>query len=156
MLKSRLWFLLPLVILILYGLMLLVVALISKRPDNLGVTNGELAPCPDSPNCVSTQSDDEIHAIEPLTYAGSTAEARQRLLDIVAEMPRVRLIEATPTYIYAEFRTLTFRFVDDVEFYIDEDTKVIHFRSASRLGYSDMGLNRRRMETLTRLFEGHS
>jgi uncharacterized protein (DUF1499 family) len=87
---------------------------------------------------------------------GSAADARQRLLDIIEEMPRTRLVEAAPTYIYAEFRTPTFRFVDDVEFYIDEDANVIHFRSASRLGYSDMGLNRRRMEEISRAFEERS
>ncbi len=156
MLKSKPLIFLPFAALALYGLALLIVALISKRPNNLGVANGDLAPCPESPTCVSTQSDDEEHGMQTLSYVGSAADARQRLLDIIAEMPRTRLIEATPTYIYAEFRTPTFRFVDDVEFYIDEEANVIHFRSASRLGYSDMGLNRRRMEEITRVFEERS
>ena len=153
MLKSKLWIWIPLALLALYGLALLVVALISRRPDGLGVDDGRLAPCPDSPNCVSTQSDDAEHGMAPLSYENTAAEAQQRLLAIVEAMPRTRIIEMTPTYLYAEFRTPTFRFVDDVEFYIDEASSMIHFRSASRLGYSDMGLNRRRMEEIVRTFE---
>ena len=156
MLQSKLWIWIPLALLALYGLSLLAFALISRRPDNLGVDEVRLAPCPPSPNCVSTQSDDAEHGMAPLPYEGTAAEARQRLLAILKEMPRTRLIEAMPTYIYAEFRTFTFRFVDDVEFYIDEAANVIHYRSASRLGYSDMGLNRRRMEEIRRRFEARS
>ncbi len=155
MLKSKRWIWLPVALLPLYGLALLLVALISKRPDNLGVDGGRLAPCPASPNCVSTQSGDAEHGMEPLSYDDSTAEARHRLVAIVEAMPRTRIIETTPTYVYAEFRTPTFRFVDDVEFYIDEAANVIHYRSASRLGYSDMSLNRRRMEEIARDFGTH-
>jgi uncharacterized protein (DUF1499 family) len=152
MLKSKLWIWIPVALVALYGLALLVVVLISERPDTLGVEDGELAPCPSTLNCVSTQSDDAEHGMEPLTYNGSDADAHQRLLNIIEEMPRTRLIEVTPTYIYAEFRTPTFRFVDDVEFYISEASNVIHFRSASRLGESDLGLNRRRMEGISQAF----
>jgi len=82
----------------------------------------------------------------------SPEEARVRLLNIVRNMPRTKIITADNDYIYAEFRTATMRFVDDVEFYIDAQHQVIHFRSASRLGYSDLGLNRRRMQAIRDAF----
>ncbi len=126
-----------------------------KRPDNLGVEEGKLAPCPDSPNCVSTQADpsDEEHYMAPISYTTSTEDARVRVLDIVRSMSRTRVITEEATYLYVAFSTPTLRFVDDVEFFFDEDEKLIHFRSASRLGYSDMGLNRRRMTQIREAFE---
>jgi uncharacterized protein (DUF1499 family) len=126
-----------------------------KRPDNLGVENGKLAPCPESPNCVSTQADpsDEEHYMAPLSYTTSMEEARARVLDVVRSMSRTRVITEETRYLYVEFSTATLRFVDDVEFFFDEDEKLIHFRSASRLGYSDMGLNRRRMTQIREAFE---
>ncbi len=126
-----------------------------KRPDNLGVKDGKLAPCPDSPNCVSTQADpsDEEHHMAPMSYITSTEEAHARVLDIVRSMPRTRVITEDARYLYVEFRTPTLRFVDDVEFFFEEDENLIHFRSASRLGYSDMGLNRRRMTQIREAFE---
>jgi uncharacterized protein (DUF1499 family) len=123
-----------------------------KRPPNLGVTDGDLAPCPDSPNCVSTQAEDDDHRMAPIPYTGSPEAAKGRLVSIVTSMPRTRVVEETPQYLYVEFRTAIMRFADDVEFYIDEAAGVIHFRSASRLGYSDMGVNRRRMEEVRRAF----
>jgi uncharacterized protein (DUF1499 family) len=150
--SSKTWLYLFLGAIALYGLILILVALVSKRPDNLGVENGELAPCPASPNCVSSQSDDEEHGMQPLTYTGSREEAHARLLDVILRMPRTRIVTTRADYVYAEFRTFTFRFVDDVEFYLPADKKVIHFRSASRLGYSDMGVNRRRMEAIRDAF----
>lgn len=115
-----------------------------------------MAPCPSSPNCVSTLSDDEEHSIDPLTFQGSSQEAKDKLLPIIRDMPRTKVVEDDGPYIHAEFRSLIFRFVDDVEFMIDEEAGVIHFRSASRLGYGDMGVNRRRMEDIRRAFEGAS
>ncbi|MGC9356873.1 MAG: DUF1499 domain-containing protein [Anaerolineae bacterium] len=156
-LKTLLWILLGLALL--YGLARVAVILLSPSPENIGVNdNIQLAPCPDSPNCVLTQASptDEEHYMEPLAYEGTAEEARQRLLSIIRDAPRTRIITAEPTYIYVEFRTLTMGFIDDVEFAIDTEEKVIHFRSASRLGYSDMGLNRRRMEEMIRAFEQRS
>jgi len=118
------------------------------RPTNLGVTNGKLAPCPDSPNCVSTQADDVVHRIEPLTFQGSAADAIQRLKSIIARQPRMKIVAESGNYLHVEATSLLFRFVDDVEFYVDETAGVIHFRSASRVGYSDLGANRARMEKL--------
>jgi uncharacterized protein (DUF1499 family) len=155
--KTLVWIVLALVVL--YGLARVAVVLLSPRPENLGLHDDlQLAPCPESPNCVSTRAPpgDEEHHVEPLTYEGTAEEARRRLLTILREMPRTRIVTSEPTYVYVESRTLTMGFIDDVEFAIDTEEKVIHFRSASRLGYSDMGLNRRRMEEIVRAFEGDS
>jgi uncharacterized protein (DUF1499 family) len=130
--------------------------LFAGRPDNLGVTDGKLRPCPPSPNCVCTQAEDELHRTEPLTFADSPDAAMARLKTVVLLQPRVRIVTATDTYLYAEFTTALLRFVDDVEFYVDAGQKVIHFRSASRIGYSDLGANRKRMETIRRAFVARS
>jgi uncharacterized protein (DUF1499 family) len=124
-----------------------------KTPATLGVKDGRLAPCPSSPNCVSTRSEDPRHAIAPLSFSGTAAEARGRLLAVLDGTKRCRVVTANDTYIHAEFTSALFRFVDDVEFQIDPDTRLIHFRSASRLGHSDLGVNRRRMEALRAAFE---
>jgi uncharacterized protein (DUF1499 family) len=123
------------------------------KPAGLGVSDGRFHPCPKSPNCVSTQSEDEKHRIDPILYKGSTEEARQKLLVIVRSMPRANVVQETDDYIHVEFTSKLFRFVDDVEFWIDEKNKSIQFRSASRTGYSDMGVNRKRMETIRERFQ---
>ena len=122
----------------------------SPRPDNLGVTNGELAPCPSSPNCVSSQAPaDDNHHIEPIMFEGDAADAYQTLLSIVQGLPRTEVIETTENeYIYAEARSEFWSFIDDLEIYIDSDNNLIHMRSAARLGQGDMGVNRQRTETI--------
>ncbi len=128
------------------------VALISKRPDNLGVTDGKLAPCPASPNCVSTQSEDERHRMEPIPYTTSTEEARRKIVQIIRSMERARVITEDDRYVYAEFQTAGLQYTDDVECYFDEDAHVIHFRSAARLPYWDWGVNRKRMQSIQSAF----
>lgn len=120
----------------------------TAQPTNQSVSNGRLAPCPDSPNCVSTQADDPTYRIEPLTFQGSAAEALRRLKAVIARQPRMKIVAETENYLHVEATSLIFRFVDDVEFSLDETAGVIHFRSASRIGYSDLGANRARMETI--------
>lgn len=117
-----------------------------NTPPHLGVHDGRLAPCPDSPNCVSSQARDARHAIAPLPLHGSPATSRTRLLEILGKEPRVRVIEQRERYLRAEFTSRLLRFVDDVEFLIGEQH--IEVRSASRLGYSDLGVNRERIEHL--------
>jgi uncharacterized protein (DUF1499 family) len=126
---------------------------LSRRPSNLGVVDERLASCPDKPNCVCTQATDERHAIPPLRYTGSAAEALANLKAVLAARPRTTLVTATDTYLHGECRSRLFRFVDDVEFLIDDAEKVIHFRSASRAGHSDLGVNRQRMEGIRKAFE---
>ncbi|WP_449420667.1 DUF1499 domain-containing protein [Phormidium nigroviride] len=119
-----------------------------KRPTNLGVQSGQLAPCPNSPNCVSSFSQDNEHKIAPLAYTSTSAEAIANLKKTILSLPKTKIITETNNYLYAEFTSALMGFVDDVEFLLDEESKVIQVRSASRLGQSDLGVNRKRIETL--------
>jgi len=123
------------------------------RPANLGVKDNRLSPCPSSPNCVSSQSDDGRNKIEPIRFTSTPAEAMDRLQKVIQGMKRAHLVKETSNYLHVEFRTLL-GFVDDAEFYFDETQKVIHLRSASRVGYWDLGVNRKRMEAIRRAFGG--
>ena len=120
------------------------------RPTNLGVTDGKLAPCPNTPNCVCSQasSSDKEHYIESLTYEGSGTEAIAALKSVIQGMDRTEIITETDTYLYAEFTSALMGYVDDVEFYVDSANNLIHARSASRLGKSDLGVNRKRIEAI--------
>ncbi|MGG6240692.1 DUF1499 domain-containing protein [Nodosilinea sp. AN01ver1] len=123
--------------------------LAGDRPTNLGVKAGKLAPCPSSPNCVVSQGDtDAEHAIAPLTYSGDPAQAMAQLTAIVQAMPRTTIVDSSDNYLYAEFASKLMGFVDDVEFYLDPTESVIQVRSASRLGQSDLGVNRQRVEAI--------
>jgi uncharacterized protein (DUF1499 family) len=117
-------------------------------------TAGRFAPCPESPNCISSQAEptDETHYMPPLAYTGTVAETKQQLLAIINELPRTTLVEERDNYLHVEFRSLVFRFVDDVEFFIDESAGLVHFRSAARLGQSDLGVNRKRMTEIAEMF----
>jgi uncharacterized protein (DUF1499 family) len=113
-----------------------------------------LRPCPSSPNCVSTQAQDVGHAIAPFRYRKSRAEAKEALKEVIGSLPRVKLVAEDESYLHYEFASRLIRFVDDVEFLFDDGTKTIHFRSASRTGYGDFGVNRRRMEEIRGLTAG--
>ncbi|PMB24884.1 DUF1499 domain-containing protein [Fischerella thermalis] len=119
-----------------------------KRPSNLGVRDRKLAPCPNSPNCVSSQSTDAVHKIAPLTYTSSPEQALADIKSIIQSLPRTKIISETEDYLYAEFKSAMMGFVDDVEFYLDRNDNIIHVRSASRLGQSDLGVNRNRVEII--------
>jgi uncharacterized protein (DUF1499 family) len=125
-----------------------------KRPTHLGVSNGRLSPPPRKPNCVSSQADpaDTAHYIAPIGFVGDPATAMKKLRDVIDDNPRVEVIEARPDYLYAEYSTPFMGYVDDVEFYCDG--KAIQVRSASRLGYSDLGVNRKRVEAIRQAFAG--
>jgi uncharacterized protein (DUF1499 family) len=125
----------------------------AKKPTNLGVVDGRLAPGPDSPNCVSTQASDDQHRIEPIAFDGDGDGALKRLKAALGTIPRMQIITESDHYLHAEATSLLFRFVDDVEFFVDRGAKVIHFRSASRVGRSDMGVNRARMEQIRAAFQ---
>lgn len=132
---------------------LLLLSLSASRPTNLGIRDGRLAPCPDSPNCVSTQAEDRDHWIAPLTCHGDSAAVIDVLCEIIEQLPRTQVIEKTDNYLYVEFRSAVFRFVDDVEFYVEADSSRVHLRSASRVGHSDLGVNRERMELIRQKFQ---
>lgn len=128
----------------------LLAACAGERPANLGVKNGLLSPCPESPNCVSSLADDQSHGIDPLRFRGDPDAAFSRLVQLLKGRSNTVIIEESDRYLRVELRT-TF-FVDDGEFLLDRERNVIEVRSASRLGYSDFGKNRRRMEAIRRAF----
>lgn len=113
----------------------------------------ELKPCPQSPNCVSTQTDQEAKKRDPIAYTGSMADAKARLMKAIDGMPRTRLKTEADNYLHYTFKTRIIPFIDDVEFLFDEEAKLIHYRSASRVGHSDMGANARRMGKVVAAFE---
>ncbi|MFZ1642101.1 MAG: DUF1499 domain-containing protein [Candidatus Contendobacter sp.] len=120
-----------------------------RPPTSLGVTAGRLAPCPGSPNCVSSEAAVAEQRVAPLRYDGNAARAR--LLDVLNGMERARIVQSTDDYLHAEFRSAVFGFVDDVEFYF-HPPGTIQLRSASRTGYYDFGVNRERIETISARF----
>jgi uncharacterized protein (DUF1499 family) len=122
------------------------------RPTNIGVTDGKLLACPDSPNCVSSQETDAEHKIAPLTYTGDPVKAMTDLKAVIASMPRTKIVTAEGNYLYAEFTSALMGYVDDVEFYLNADKGTIEVRSASRLGQSDLGANRDRVESIRAQF----
>jgi uncharacterized protein (DUF1499 family) len=117
--------------------------------ENISMTEGKLAPCPDSPNCVSTQSEKKGHAMKPLPYLRTREASREKILSILKDMKRTEIVKLTESHIHVECRTVLLHFTDDVAFFLDDTTRVVHFRSASRVGYYDFGLNRRRMKRIS-------
>lgn len=114
----------------------------------VGVVNGKLSACPASPNCVSSDATDDGHWVAPLQLRVDAATGWQKLETALMELPRITLVTRTDGYLHAEARSLIFRFVDDVEFHLRPEAGEIAVRSASRVGYSDLGVNRRRVENL--------
>lgn len=124
-----------------------------RTPTNLGVEKGCLAPMPLSPNAVSTQTEDPEKHIDPWVYKGSLETAKACVMEAVQRYGNATVVNEQKDYIHVVFKTGLMKFRDDVEFYFDEVDQVIHIRSASRIGYSDMGLNRQRYETLTTFYK---
>ena len=127
-------------------------SLTSTKPANLGATDGSLAKCPSSPNCVSTQASDADKSMPAISYIGDAEQTLKGIrASIESNFTRASLITQSDGYLHYEFTSLFFRFVDDVEFLADDSTRLVHFRSASRVGHSDLGANRKRM---TKICEG--
>jgi len=124
-----------------------------QLPANLGVADGKLSPCPDSPNCVSSFADDEDHKIDPFKFSIPAEALMQKLKSVVSGREGARIMEPKELYLRAEFTSSFFKFVDDVEFLIDPNTNTLHCRSASRVGYSDMGANRDRIVAILKELE---
>lgn len=117
-----------------------------------GIVDGKLRPCPDSPNCVCSEFAGSRHSISPLSFNadrdGDAEVAWARLLDIVASQPRTKIVRQDECYIHVRVRTRLFRFEDVLEFRLEKSAGQIQVRSASETGYSDLGVNRRRIETI--------
>jgi uncharacterized protein (DUF1499 family) len=125
---------------------LLILAGCRGKVGQLAPPGGPLRPCPSTPNCVSSDATDAGHAMPPLPYPGSAQDAYARARAALLAEPRMRVITERPGYLHAEARSRFWRFVDDVEVMVDEDARVVRFRSASRLGRKDFGVNRARMQ----------
>ena len=111
-------------------------------------------PCPSSPNCVtSVGGTDPDRFVAPLRYQDAREHAKARLRIILRALPRTTIVEDEGVYLHAECTSLVFCFVDDLEFWFDERDAIVHVRSASRVGYSDLGVNRRRVETIRSRFQ---
>ena len=117
------------------------------KPDSIG----QFSECPEKPNCIFSKSSTALHMIAPLIYQSTFPEAKEKLLKVIKSMPRAEIATNKENFLHVEFTSKIFRFVDDVEFYFNEPG-IIHFRSASRIGHSDMGVNRHRMEEIRHLF----
>lgn len=130
--------------------------LAGTAPTNIGVNNEKLAICPATPNCVNSQTpvSDGEHSIKPIEIGGDLAARMADLKLAIKSMPRSTIIKENNNYLYVEFTSQLMGFVDDVEFYFDSDGKSIQVRSASRLGESDLGVNRQRIEAIRSLVTG--
>ena len=124
----------------------------SRTPRYLGLRDGALTTCPSTPNCVSSDAPDETHFVSGLEFGGDPNVALERARQAVEALPRTRIVDDSGNYIHAECRSLVFRFVDDLELHLRQEEGVIAVRSASRVGTSDMGVNRKRVEALRQLF----
>lgn len=123
----------------------------SGTSPKLGLEAGNLKPCPESPNCVNSQAQDEEHSIKPFKLTGSIPEVKKKLTQAIELLDNSKVVVSDSNYIRAEFTSSLFRFVDDVEFYFpgsDSAETIVHVRSASRLGHSDLGVNRKRIESI--------
>jgi uncharacterized protein (DUF1499 family) len=120
-----------------------------KTPPTIGVKNGQFAPMPRTPNAVSSQSETEATRVDPIPFKQSgLKESKKAILQILDTFKDIDIIKEEKNYIHAVSTTVTLHFHDDLEFFFDERIRAIHFRSASRVGYSDLGLNRKRYNQL--------
>jgi len=130
----------------------------SHQTPELGLIHGKLSPCSDKPNCVCSEDDtaDVHHSIQPLSTEGMDhAAAWDSLIDAV-KASGGSIQQHSDTYLHATFTSPLFRFVDDFEARLDSRTHIIHIRSASRVGHSDLGINRKRLEKIRLEYNKHS
>ena len=126
---------------------LIVLSMTATAPENLGIRGGRFAPLSDRPNGISTMAERDPQKMDPVRW--DQGDPMPEVEQIMNSLPRTRLIESGPGYLRYEVRSLIFRFIDDVEIYHDSEQDLVHFRSASRVGYSDLGVNRNRLERLS-------
>ena len=126
----------------------------TQPPDTLGTAQGRLAPCPKTPNCVSSQAERESQRLDALVVNASIDEAMATALRAIESMPGSRIVTSDDGYLHVEFKSRVFRFVDDLELSYDPNVPGFQVRSASRVGRSDLGANRKRVEALRALVSG--
>src|SRR6056297_1329597 len=154
------WILIILAGLLLVGALFISISLywLSKNQPttaevDLGIDNGQVAACPSTPNCVSTQAEpqDETHYVEPVPFKGTREELLAFLQDWINTQERAEVISHSDNYLHAVFASKTFGFKDDFEVFIPDGSKLVHIRSAARVGRSDLGVNRERYQTFRKL-----
>ena len=128
--------------------LMLLLSCSGKRPTHLGVTENRLAPCPSSRNCVSSDAVDTAHRVKAFALLDSPIEPWHVIREEVAALPRTTVVKETENYLHAQCVSALFGFVDDLELYLRESDDIVSIRSASRVGYFDFGVNRRRVERL--------
>ena len=114
----------------------------------LGLHNGQLRPCPSSPNCVSSLAKDIDHQVPSLKLVVDPEKGWHQINSIITALPRTRIVTATNEYLHAECRSAVFGFTDDLELQLHPEEGRIEVRSLARLGYYDFGVNRKRVEQL--------
>jgi len=136
---------------ILAVVLIVVLVMVSKnmKTPELGVENGLFKPLSSKPNGVSSQAKDESKLVEPLLFSGNLEETKKLLKEVCQSYGDVKIVKEETYYIHVVFTTGTMKYNDDVEFYLDEKNQLVHYRSESRVGYSDMGLNRERYDALS-------
>jgi len=135
-------------------MMLLISGCSAVRSEDVGSTR--LSSCPESPNCVSTEAQDNRHKIDAFRLKGDFTKNWPEIQNVVAALPRNALIRADKTYFHATFKSRVFQFVDDLELFLDPLSGIISIRSAARTGYWDFGVNRRRVEQLRHELQGRN
>ena len=130
------------------GCALLTLSACAGNDVGTGLVNGRLAPCPNSPNCVSSDAVDEEHHVQPYRLKTNAGQAWLELRQVVLARKRTTLISVDDSYLHIETRSAIFRFVDDTEFQLRADEGIIAVRSAARIGYGDFGVNRARVESI--------
>ncbi|MFI8621935.1 DUF1499 domain-containing protein [Marinomonas sp. NPDC078689] len=128
----------------------------NQPPEGLGVTAGLFKPCPTTPNCVSSQAEksDAAHYIAPMIYHGSRKDTQLNIESYFLNQGNAQIVASELGYVHIEVKSSWFGYIDDVEFYLPEADSVIHVRSGSRVGYSDLDVNRQRIEKLETHLKG--
>ena len=128
--------------------MLVLIVKNNITPTHLGATNGSLARLPRTPNAVSSQTSDIRKKVDPFPFNQNLTESKNSLKIIVQAFEGMNILSEGKNYIHVLSTSKTMRFHDDIEFFFDERSKVVHFRSVSRIGYSDMNINKKRYKRL--------
>jgi uncharacterized protein (DUF1499 family) len=124
-----------------------------KKEPAIGLVNGQLSACPKTPNCVSTNQEDLNRYMLPVNYEGLTLDQAKAILrEVLTTLPKLTVVKDEGAYLHVEAQTMIFEYTQDVEFLFDEAAKELHFRSASRVGYTDFGSNKRRMQSVVARF----
>ena len=152
--------LLMIINIVIAGCLLLIAGMAVKKnrtlPSALGVKEGMLAPLPSSPNAVSSQTMQDNRYVPPLPYAGDLEQTKALVKKAASDFGGAHIMVERPDYLHMVFTIPVIPFKDDVEFYFSEKEQLVHYRSASRVGYSDLGVNRQRYERLRRIFEEYA